>query len=75
MQWEPYHQAFENPHWHIYYQTMVINVITYGDIDFYLVADYRTSSWLVPNLSSTFMSLVDLPWDHSKNKVNITDNY
>ena len=35
------------------------------------VADYHTSSWLVPSLSSTFMSLVDLPWDHSKNKVGI----
>ncbi|XP_065910611.1 nephrocystin-1-like isoform X2 [Dysidea avara] len=30
-------------------------------------ADYHMSSWLVPSLSPTFVSLVDLPWDHSKN--------
>ena len=41
----------------------------------YLVADYHTSSWLVPNLSPTFMSLVDLPWDHGKNKVSIAGKY
>lgn len=38
---------------------------------FSTVADYHTSSWLVPSLSPTFMSLVDLSWDHSKNKVGI----